>query len=222
MKWISSSLPRESSINLWLIFTVEVIIYLSLLFFSNQYIITEEVLVATNQLAGNEYEGQFARVFSKSKTVSYFLIPLAIAGKFMVISLIIYATLILLDRRLEFKSVFYIVLSSELIFILAALIRTIVLVFFKEVHTLDDISSYTSLSIATIFPLEKTHPLQFSFMSINMFEVVYMLLLGFFVSQQLQVKFALGMRCILFSYGSFLVIWILLVSFIQQLYTPII
>ncbi|WP_290797587.1 hypothetical protein [Flavihumibacter sp. UBA7668] len=220
MKRISGSLQRESSINLWLIFTVEVIIYLSLLFFSNQYIITEEVLFATNKLAGNENEGQLTEIFSKSRTVSYFLIPVAMAGKLLFISLIIHATLIFSDRKLDFKAVFYIVLSSELIFILASLLRTIVLVFFKEVHTLDDIANYTSLSIAAIFPLEKNHPLHFSFMSINMFEVVYMLLLGFLVSQKLQVKFEHGMRFILYSYGSFLITWILLVSFIQQLYIP--
>lgn len=220
MKWISGSLQRESSINLWLIFTVEVIIYLSLLFFSNQYIVTEEVFVATNQLAGKEYEGQIAEIFSRSRTVSYFLIPLVMAAKFLFISLIIYATLILLDRRLEFKSVFYMVLCSELIFILASLLRTIVLVFFTEVHTLDDIGKYTSISVATIFPLDKNHPLYFSFISINIFEVVYMLLLGFLVSQKLKVKLGNGVCFILYSYGSFLITWILLVSFIQQLYIP--
>ncbi len=210
----------ESSKNLLWIFIVEAGIYLALLFFSNQYIVTDHLLAGTQQLLSGSRASAIGEAIQKSRQLSYFLLPIGLGIKLLFIGCIIYTVLLLYDRLSSFREIFAVVLIAELVFIAAGLLRICTLGFMTEINSLEDIIGYSYYSLASMFPVDASHPLSLLLSSLHIFEFAYILTLSYLLAQRLEIKFLGGLKYVMLSYGSFLMAWILLLSFMKQLLIP--
>lgn len=221
MKWISSPLNRESSRILCLIFTVEAIIYLSLLIYTNQYILTKDVLLPSLYYVEADIQADFAKDLARAKMLSYLLMPLLFGCKLACIAVAIYAVLQVYNFELTVKDVFSMLLTAELVFIVVALFKIVAWNILMPVRSIEDLEAYKIPSLLNVFPIDKASPFYFLFQAINLAEMNYLLVIGLLLSKRLQIGLRKAMLYSTLSYGSIFFIWILLVSFIQYLYRPL-
>lgn len=210
----------ESSKNLLWIFIVEAGIYLALLFFSNQYIVTDHLLAGTQQLLSGTRASVISEAIQKSRQLSYILLPIGLGIKLLFIGCIIYTVLLLFNQNLKFRKILAVVLMAELVFVIAAMVRILALGFFTEINSVEDIAAYSHYSLASLLPPDTSGPLSLLLSSLHIFEFVYILVLAWLLADILEIKLTGGLKYVLLSYGSCLLAWILLLSFIQQLLTP--
>lgn len=122
----------------------------------------------------------------------------------------------------KFQGTLYrIALLADFVYILAGLGKLVILIFFKEVNTLQDLQ-FQPLSLMELFDIQNVDPIfVYSLSLINVFELAYFLVLAFLLVEVLNendeerpAKFGQSLKLVTFSYGSGLLLWVLVVMFI--------
>ena len=210
------------SFNALAFFTILLLLYLGLLYYSNTSFLTDSVYY--NSYSGSVAGSGIARIIgikNKFIWISYILFPAILYVKLIFSSVCIKTRLVLSNTNLDWKTIFRIVLFSELAFLLSALAKVIILTFFKGVNTLNDVQLYTPFSLYGLFsspsivPKYLIYPLQ----AFNLFELLYWVLLSFGLSTCLKINFARSFLLVLTSYGIGLLFWILFLMFITISYS---
>ncbi len=147
--------------------------------------------------------------------VGYVLLPVIYLIKFSVLSIWILVGIIFFGYKTSFKKIFHLVIVSEFVFLIPALIKV---VWFGLIHTdftLAELSYFTPLSLVNLFDIERLEPWWvYPLQSINLFELIYLLVLGFGVRNLIKQDYAEALKFTIPVYGSGLVIWIVFVSFL--------
>ncbi len=81
--------------------------------------------------------------------LGYALIPFVIFIRVFYASSFLYIGIFLSNQKLEFGKIFKIALIADFVYVLAAFLKLVSLIFFKEVSTLDDLQ-FQPLSILEI------------------------------------------------------------------------
>jgi hypothetical protein len=110
---------------------------------------------------------------------------------------------------------------ADFVYVLAGLVKLVYLIFFKEVNTLDDLQ-FTPFSIMEMLNSKRVDSLFIYPLSlINIFEVAYFLVLAWLLvdvvnetNEERPVKFGQSLKLVTASYGSGLLLWVLVVMFI--------
>ncbi len=152
-----------------------VLINLLLILLSQATLINEIVFFNTysEQLTYERSMELFAMMKSYSWT-GYILGPLVLILKFSVISLVIYIGVFLTDKHKEISlgKVFTVVIASEVVFILASIIKLLWFIFFAGNYTLSDMRFFYPLSLINLFKQSEVavywvYPLQ----TVNLFQL---------------------------------------------------
>ena len=198
------------------IFIFASLLYILISFFINEFIISGELYYNTyaDQLSIDRINS-LIYLIDKWEWAGYVLIPVLLFIKLLLISLSIEIGVILLDYKASFSQIFRVVLITELVLIIANIVRNTAL-FFLDFNTLDEIYNYYPLSVLNLINTKSVNTwLVYPLKLANVFTIIYFIVLTNGLSVILGMKPA---RVILFSfstYGLCLLIWIMLIMFIN-------
>jgi hypothetical protein len=153
-------------------------------------------------------------------------ISISILIKVISISIIIFTGSILFEKKITIKNIFFIVIKLEYIFLVTVLFEIIYFKFINTTASLNDIKYFYPLSALNIVGyrgLESwfIYPLQV----LNLFELAYWLLLSYFIGKLAFTEkdkgkpMDLGFKIVASSYGSALLLWVVVVMFFTLNYS---
>ncbi len=162
---------------------------------------------------------RFEKLWAESQKwawVGYAFVPVLYLVKFTLVSFCIVTGALLANVRIGFKRVFQVVLVAEVIFLLPSILRLGWFAFVQTDYDLVEMQSFMPLSLANLFDVKEleiwwVYPFQLA----NLFEVAYWFLLAYGLHLHTQQAYESMLRLVLSSYGSGLLLWVVLVMFLN-------
>lgn len=148
--------------------------------------------------------------------VSYTLISLTLIIKVLFVAISINVGTLAKRIRISFGEILELVICAEMVFVFAALIKTLWLSNVSIGHTLQYVQYFYPLSLGNLFDQESIsswfiYPLQL----INVFELIYWFVLAWLLSSSLGMSLRKSLSVLAGSYGVALLIWIVVVIFLS-------
>ena len=165
--------------------------------------------------------------YNKLKWFSYVIIPLFLLVKTTLIASIIYIGAFFYSKvKVTFKQLFNAVVKAEFVFLGVGILKIIWFYFFQTNYTLEDLQYFYPLSALNIVGYQGLeswfiYPLQV----LNLFELAYWLLLAYFIGKLAFTEkdkgkpMDLGFKIVASSYGSALLLWVVVVMFFTLNYS---
>lgn len=201
---------RNWKLFLFLIFLVSLISIAVNYLFLNDSLYYQEF---GEQLAINKIEPIILTI-KKWQWLGYVIIPIVIMIRVGFITICLYIGLFVADLKVRFRELFKVALLSDFVFVLAGLVKLIILIFFKEVNTLEDIQ-FQPLSLMQLFDKGSVDALLIYPLSLlNIFEVLYWLALAWLLTGVVEKPFGSSLKTVASSYGTGLLLWVLFVMFL--------
>ena len=165
------------------------------------------------QMAANRID-KMIELSLKWQWIGYAFIPIVVLIRISFTSLCLYTGCFLVNLKVRFKELFNLALLADFIFILAGLTKLLMLIFYKEVNTLEDLQ-FQPLSLLELFD-RKTVDVIFIYPSsmISIFELLYWLTLTWLLTGINELPFGSSLKTVASSYGSGLLLWVLFVMFL--------
>ena len=155
----------------------------------------------------------------KWQLIRYVFIPIFLLIKTTIIAALLYMGLLFFDNDLKFTSLWNIVLKGEFIFLLVPIFKIIWFYFFQINYTLKDIQNFYPLSALNILEHEELELwLIYPFQILNVFELVYIIYLGYQMGQLTNTNTDNGLKIVGYSYVHALVLWIVTIMFFIRNY----
>ena len=163
----------------------------------------------------------------KWQWLSYPFIPLLLLIKITLISSVLYiGTFFYSKAKVTFKQLFNAVVKAEFVFLGVGVLKIIWFYFFQTNYTLEDLQYFYPLSALNIVGYQGLeswfiYPLQV----LNLFELAYWLLLSYFIGKLAFTEkdkgkpMDLGFKIVASSYGSALLLWVVVVMFFTLNYS---
>lgn len=149
--------------------------------------------------------------------VSYAFLPFLLLVKFSLISLLLYIGIVFFNKqdKVSLGMVFKVIIASELIFIIASLVKFLWFYFFAGNYDLNDLGFFYPLSLINLFDQGEvnkmwTYPLQ----TINLFHVGYIFFISYGLNKVCVLEKADAEKIVLVSYLPGLALWISLIMFL--------
>lgn len=197
---------------------VLICLFASLLtYLSQAFFITEELFYySLGEQVAIERFGKLWAESQKWAWLGYLFVPILYLVKFTLVSFCIVTGALLANVKIGFKRVFQVVLVAEAVFFLPIILRLAWFAFVQTDYTLSDLQSFTPLSLANLFDVSKleiwwVYPFQLA----NLFEVAYWFLLAYGLHLHTQREYERMLRLVLSSYGSGLLLWVVVVMFLN-------
>jgi len=200
---------------------------ISLFFFSCLLIKVGQYLLVDEELYYNAYSGQLSYDHIKDlidrgkqwEWIKYIFIPVFYSLKLTLVAGVIAIGSYLTTNQFYFKQFFGAAIFAELIFLLPVLIKLLWFLFVQTDYNLHDLNLFYPLSLLNITGIENIpsywlYPLQ----TLNLFEIAYWLLLAHGVSEVTGQSFRQGFGLVISSYGTGLLLWIVLIMFLTITY----
>jgi hypothetical protein len=202
--------------NAWLIFVIICLGYGATQYIQDTMILTKEVYYNTlgEQLTIERIDAMLENQ-AEWKFVNYLLIPLILIIQICLVALCLNCGTILMNHKIQFKTLFKLVLKASIVFLINKLVFTLILLFSK-VQVADDlilINKFALSGFATTINIPKW--LMYALSNINIFEVTFWLLLAFGISGLLKQSFKTSFSFVAATYGVGLFIWIVFIIFLQ-------
>ncbi len=169
--------------------------------------------------------GRIDTIFELSQKYAWIgivLVPLILMTRIFFTSILLYIGTYFFEIKLEFKKIIKVALIADFIYIISGVFKMAVLVLYKNVSSLHDLT-YTPLSIFSLFKTSSIDPVfVYPLSLLNAFELLYIFILALFLSiaikesKELQpINYGRSLQLVVSSYGSGLLIWVLLVMFVS-------
>ncbi|MBL4655446.1 MAG: hypothetical protein JKY33_06455 [Bacteroidia bacterium] len=197
-------------------------VILCMYYFLNTYIISDVVI--TKELYYQSYGEQVAfeqidayvEASEKWSWIGYVFLPLVLLIKISFVALCLNIGTLLNGINIGFKKLFQIVMIAHVVFACASFIKGIWLLFFIDVHTLQDIQLMYPLSLLSIVDTKEIeawliYPLQ----TINLFEFAYWLAIAKGLQMVLNQSFSKMLTLVVSTYGIGLITWMVIVVFLS-------
>ena len=150
--------------------------------------------------------------------VSYVVTPAMLLVKFSALSVLLYVGVFFNDlhKEITLAKIFKVVVVSELAFVAASIIKLLWFIFFAGNYILDDMSFFYPLSLINLFSRAEVasywiYPLQ----TVNIFQLVYALLLALGLSRISSIKREAADKVVLATYVPGIVVWVVLIMFLS-------
>jgi hypothetical protein len=120
-----------------------------------------------------------------------------------------------LHREITLGKIFKVVVVSEIVFVVASIIKLLWFIFFAGNYTLDDMSFFYPLSLLNFFSRSEVasywvYPMQ----TVNIFQLVYILLLAMGLSRISSIKREKADRVVIATYVPAIAVWAALIMFL--------
>jgi hypothetical protein len=201
-------------------------LHIFLLFCLTSILVTflyEEVLISDNLYFNSLGEqlsyGRIVELLEGKRKwawLNYLLFPIIYFLKCVVISIALSTGAFFSDIKISIGRLLQIVMVSELIFFIPNFIKLFWFFFIDTEYHLEDIQYFYPLSMLNFFHIQKldpwwVYPLQI----LNVFEVLYIFLLAYGFSKFASESFFRSFSVTFSSYGTWISIWIVFVTFIS-------
>lgn len=199
-----------------LFFVALVLYYIILSVLMNEFIIKDDLYYQTlgEQVARERIE-EILEFKHKWHWVTYSIIPVMLCFKFLFVALCLETGSVIQGYTTSFKQMFHIAMFSEVVFLFAQMLKTIVIALTK-IESLNELQYVASFSLLNIISNKSIDPLfVYPLKTINIFEILYWLLLAFLLKILLQKKYTKMIKFVLSTYGVGLLILIIVVMFIK-------
>ncbi len=188
------------------------------------------VQLTYNKLTETLSFNQVEKILQFQKKINnwlYLVLPLLIIFKIFLISSVLYiGTFFFSKTKVTFKQLFNAVVKAEFVFLGVGVLKIIWFYFFQTNYTLEDLQYFYPLSALNIVGYKGLeawfiYPLQV----LNLFELAYWLLLSYFVGKLAFTErdkgkpMDLGFKIVASSYGSALLLWVVVVMFFTLNYS---
>lgn len=169
----------------------------------------------------------YFEIQKKWQWLSYAIIPLLLLIKTSLIASVLYiGTFFYSKAKVTFKQLFNAVVKAEFVFLGVGVLKIIWFYFFQTNYTLEDLQYFYPLSALNILGYKGLeawfiYPLQV----LNLFELAYWLLLAYFIGKLAFTEkdkgkpMDLGFKIVASSYGSALLLWVVVVMFFTLNYS---
>lgn len=206
------------NLTIFRLFLLLLLAVYTLLFASNELVFTDDLIKQSfllENLSLNKVQ-ELIDFRNNWNWVNYVLLPFILISKLSLISLWILSGSILVNLRVSFKEVFRVVLVAEFIWLIPSFISFIWLGIISSSFTLQSIQYFQPLSLLRFFHAPSLESwIIFPLKSINLFELVYTILLAIGIMRVINSSFSKALKFILPVYGSALVTWIIFVTFLS-------
>lgn len=200
------------------VFITILVLYLLIIFISKSVLINEIVFY-------NTYSGQltFERAMAlfndlkRFSWIGYVLIPVILSIKFSAVSLILYigAFLCNFHKKITVGEIFGVVIASEIVFVVAGLLKLFWFTFFAGNYDLNELSFFYPLSLSNFFKWSEVDNYWVpALQGVNLFQIIYMILLSIGIYLKANIQKAEAEKAVLISYAPMLCFWIVLMIFL--------
>lgn len=164
---------------------------------------------------------QMLELSKKWQWLGYVVMPVIILLRVFYTTIFLYIGVFFTELKIEFGKIFKVALLADFVFVLAALAKLVILIFFKEISTLEDLQ-FSPLSVMELLD-SKTVDTMFIYplSLLNIFELGYFLILAWLLfavlneaNEERPVKYGKSLQIVTVSYGSGLLLWVVLVMFL--------
>ena len=184
--------------------------------FSAELLGTEQLM--HNSLAEQLTAEQLQEVIRRNELwawVGYWVFPLLLYLQILLVASALSIGIFFFEYDMKFSQVFNIVVKAQYVFLLPMVVHFVWFYFFKTDFTLEELQSFSPLSLGSIFGFEYfdrwlIYPLQV----INLFEAAYWFILAFLLAKALQITKSKAFTIVASSYGVGLLIWVAGVMFL--------
>jgi len=208
-------LEEPISFQLWKLYFL-LIILLGLISFSISYLfLSDSIYYQTfgEQLA-IEKIGIMLESARKWQWLSYVFIPVLVLIRVGYTATCLYIGMFVADLRARFRDLFKVALLADFVFVLAGLVKLVILIFVKEVNTLNDLQ-FQPLSLMQLFDKGSVDALLvYPLNLLNVFELLYWLALAWSLTGVVEKPLGSSLKTVASSYGTGLLLWVLFVMFL--------
>jgi hypothetical protein len=150
----------------------------------------------------------------KWQWLGYVFIPVVVLIRVSFTATCLYTGYFVANMKVRFRDLFKVALLADFVFVLAGFTKLVILIFFKEVNTLDDLQ-LQPLSLMDLFNRKSIDALFIYPLSlISVFEFLYWLVLAWLLTGVIEKPFGSSLKTVASSYGTGLLFWVLFVMFL--------
>lgn len=222
MSTIATHYPNHSffrdyfSLPAWGMYAFSCIAYMAVLYIQQQYVLTEQVYYNTlgEQLTIERIDA-FLQTQQRWAWLGYVIIPLTVGLQALLISICLGTGAILLDYRVRFGALFGMVVKALAVFAVGRVLFMLVALF-TEVRNLDDLLRADVFSLLGWIGKDGIPDwLLYPLSVVNVFEVLFWLLLAGGMGYLLQRRWTNLIGFVAATYGIGLLLWMLFIVFLQ-------
>lgn len=184
---------------------------------SNHFILTDSFYFSSfsGSLDIDKIES-LIQINKKFQWIGYIGIPLAVLLKWVIIAFVIYTGLVFFTDDATYDKCFKIVQLAEVIFVIVGVTKMAWFIIYPP-HSIEEVQNFFPLSITNLLDMKNVasymvYPLQ----QLNLFEALYILILSLGISSLFKIKLGKALKITVLSYGSSLVLWIMIIMFLQM------
>ncbi len=188
-----------------------------ILFLSETFIITEEIVIDNllTQFTLKEVTG-YLEFRDQWNWINYLALTVILIIKITVSTLWILSATILYGYKNTVKEIFRVVIIAEFVWLIPALFTLIWFGFIDTEYDFLDIQYFKPLSLLNFFePTEVEKWLVFPLQSLNLFEIAYIFVLAFGIGRILKKDFIEALNFTVPVYGTALVTWLVFITFLS-------
>ena len=211
-------IARVLSMGGWKIFSW-IVVFNVLILIASQIVLIDEIVFFNTYSEQLTYERSM-ELFDTMRSyswVTYAMTPILLLLKFSVLSVLLYVGVFFSDltKEITLGKIFKVVVMCEIVFVVASVIKLLWFVFFAGNYTLEDLSYFYPLSLINLFSRSEVasywvYPLQI----LNVFQVLYALLLAIGLSTTGLVRKSTADRVVLLTYFPAIVVWVATIMFL--------
>jgi hypothetical protein len=209
-------------VNPWIVFGISCFVYLFFNWYLQTQVLTDSVYTFTFGAQVNPDKlNAFIDGQHRTSLLSYLFVPVMLLFKMSLVSLCIYAGLVLTSQTILFPQVFRIVVIAESATVAGTLVKLLLLAFSHPVESLGQYLAFAPLSLYSLFksasiPNWLVYPLQ----TLDLFQVIYVCLLAKGLQHSMKKPFRSSLEMVIGSYGVGLAVCIIGFAFISAIYNP--
>ena len=200
-----------------LLFTLILTFSIQYLFFSNDGLFYQTF---SQQISLSRID-RMLELSKKWQWVGYAILPVIILLRVFYTTIFLYIGVFFTELKVEFGKLFKVALLADFVFVLAALAKLVILIFFKKISTLEDLQ-FSPLSIMEFLDTSAVDTLfVYPLSLLNIFELGYFLVLAWLLitvlneaNEEHPVKYGKSLQIVTVSYGSGLLLWVVLIMFL--------
>lgn len=214
--------------SLFLRFCLLVLITGVLNFFTENYLDLEKAFFNSfsDRLTFEQIKSYFD--FQKKwQWVSYAIIPIFLLIKSTLVASVLYVgTFFYSKAKVTFKQLWSVAVKAEFVFLLVGVCKIVWFYFFQTSYTLEDLQYFYPFSTLNVIGYKSVEPwFIYPLQTFNLFELVYWLLLSYYIgklaftAKDKDKPMDLGFKIVASSYGSALLLWVVVVMFFTLNYS---
>lgn len=182
----------------------------------NEILVTDDLYYDFfDQQMSYERITEFLSISKRLTWIVYILIPVYLLLKIFVVATCLAVGVLLFGYNVEFIRLFKIALLSDIVFLVPPILKLVWFITIVPNYDLTDIQFFFPLSAFNLVRPEGIEPWMFyPLQIINIFEIIYWVLLAMGLRTILNASFSKSLAMVLSSYGVSLLLWVTFVIFL--------